>query len=137
MRVFRSVLAVVVGFVAASVVMMVVEALNGRVLYPELGRMAQGMTDREAIRNLMAGAPAGAFVVVIVGWVLGSLTGGYVTARMAPVSSDRRALVLGLLLTLAGVANNLMMPPPAWFWIASLIVLLPATLAGARLAPRR
>jgi hypothetical protein len=44
---------------------------------------------------------------------------------------------LGVLLTLAGVANNLMLPPPLWFWIASLIVLLPAAYLGARLAQAR
>jgi hypothetical protein len=44
------------------------------------------------------------------------------------------ALALGGLLTLAGVANNLMLPPPLWFWIGSLVVMLPAACAGARLA---
>jgi hypothetical protein len=34
--VIRSILAVIVGFVAASVVMMIVETANGRLLYPEL-----------------------------------------------------------------------------------------------------
>jgi hypothetical protein len=41
------------------------------------------------------------------------------------------------MLTLAGVANNLMIPPPLWFWIASLDVLMPAAYLGARLAPAR
>jgi hypothetical protein len=38
---------------------------------------------------------------------------------------------------LAGVANNLMLPPPFWFWIATFAVFLPATYVGARLVPRR
>lgn len=63
----RSVAAIVVGFIAASVVMMIVESINGHVLYPDLGAAAAGMTDREAIRALMAGAPVGAFLVVIAG----------------------------------------------------------------------
>jgi hypothetical protein len=41
------------------------------------------------------------------------------------------------LLTLAGIANNLMIPPPGWFWIPTLVAFLPAAHAGARLAPRR
>jgi len=57
--VFRSVLAVAAGFVVASAVMMAIETVNGRVLYPELRKAAEGMTDREAIRNLLAGAPVG------------------------------------------------------------------------------
>jgi hypothetical protein len=134
-RLARSVLAVIAGFVAASVVMMVVESLNGRVFYPEMGKAAEAMTDREAIRALMASAPAGAFLVVLLGWALGSFAGGYLAARIARRSPVFHALLLGGLLTLAGIANNLMLPPPAWFWIASMLVLLPSAYAGAGLAP--
>ena len=136
-KVARSVLAVIAGFVAASAVMMVIETANGRILYPELGKLAEGVTDREAIRALLASAPLGALLVVLLGWVLGSLAGGFLAAwigRNAPVA---HALVLGGLLTLAGIANNLMLPPPGWFWIPTLLVFLPAAYAGARLAPRR
>lgn len=135
--ILRSIAAVVAGFIAASIVMTIVEAINGRVLYPELGKAAEGMTDREAIRALLATAPVGAFLIVIVGWFLGGLAGGWVAARLAPKSALGHALVLGALLTLAGIANNLMIPPPLWFWIASLVVLLPATYLGARFAQSR
>ena len=134
--VFRSVLAVVAGFVAASAVMMAVESVNGRFIYPELGKLAEGMTDREVIRTLLASAPVGAFLVVLFGWAIGSLTGGIVVAWIGNERAIRDALVLGGLLTLAGVANNLMIPPPLWFWLAGLVVLLPAAYAGARLVRR-
>jgi len=132
----RSVLGVIAGFVAASVVMMIIETINGRFLHPELGKLAQGMTDREAIRSLMASAPASAFLVVIFGWALGSLCGGLVAAWIGRRAHTGHALVLGVLLTLSGVANNLMIPPPLWFWVAGLVVLIPAACAGARFAPR-
>ena len=135
--VLRSIGAVVAGFIVASIVMMIIESINGRVLYPELGEAAQGMTDREKIRALVAGAPVGALVVVIIGWVLGGIAGGWSTARLSARATLRHALILGALLTLAGVANNLMIPPPLWFWIASLVVLIPAARFGARLAPVR
>jgi len=135
--VLRSIVAVVAGFIAASIVMMIVETINGHVLYPELGNAASGMTDREAIRALMAAAPVGAFLVVIAGWILGALAGGWVTARLAPQAAAQHGLVLGALLTLAGVANNLMIPPPLWFWVVSLIVLMPAAYVGARFARAR
>lgn len=134
---FRSVASIVAGFIAASIVMTTVEMINGRVLYPELGKAAEGVTDRETIRALLAAAPLGAFVVVTVGWILGGIAGGWTTARIAPRAAVGHGLVLGALLTLAGVANHLMVPPPLWFWIASLVVLMPAAYAGARLAPKR
>ena len=130
---FRSIAAVVAGFVTASIVMMVVESINGRVLYPDLARAAAGLKDREAIRALLATAPVGAFLVVIIGWVLGGLAGGWVTAKLVAQAATKHGYVLGALLTLAGIANNLMIPPPLWFWIASLVVLMPASYLGARL----
>lgn len=136
-KIVRSILAVIAGFVAASAVMMCVETLNGRVLYPELGKAAQGMTDREAIGALMASAPAGALLVVLFGWALGSVAGGFLAAWIASDAPVRHALFLGVLLTVAGIANNLGLPPPGWFWAASLLVLLPAAYAGGTLAPTK
>lgn len=135
--ILRSTLAVIAGFVVASMLMMLVEFLNGQVLHPELGRAAAGMTDREAIRALLAAAPVTAFLVVLAGWMLGAFAGGWVAARLAPRATLRHGLVLGVILTLAGIANNLMIPPPLWFWVAGLVVFVPAAHAGASLAPRR
>jgi hypothetical protein len=136
MRVFRSVAAVVIGFVVASIVMMIVESINGRVLYPGLAKSAEGVTDRETIRAIFAGAPVGALLVVILGWTLGGLAGGWTAARIAGRSGVTHGLVLGVLLTCAGVANNLMLPPPLWFWVGSLAVLMPSAYTGAGLAAR-
>jgi hypothetical protein len=136
-KILRSIGAVIAGFVAASVVMMVVEAVNGHVLYPELGKLAQGVTDREVLRGMLASAPVGALLVVLVGWALGSLAGGFLAAWIGGDARVRLALVLGVLLTLAGIANNLMLPPPGWFWIPTLLVFLPAAYVGAQLAPQR
>jgi hypothetical protein len=136
-NVLRGIGAVIAGFVGASVVMLVVETVNGHVLYPELGTMAQGVTDREVLRGMLASAPVGALLVVLVGWALGSLVGGFLAAWIGGDARVRLALILGVLLTLAGIANNLMLPPPGWFWIPTLLIFLPAAYAGAQLAPQR
>ncbi|HVC92367.1 MAG TPA: hypothetical protein VND64_01690 [Pirellulales bacterium] len=135
--VIRSILAVIAGFVAASTVMMVVETVNGRLLYPEIGKSAEGVTDRQEIKAILASAPVGMLAVVLVGWALGSVVGGFLATLISRKPPGRQAIVLGALLTLAGVANNLMLPPPFWFWIATFAVLLPPTYVGARLVPRQ
>jgi hypothetical protein len=124
----------VIGFVVASIVMMIVEVTNGRVLYPGLAKSAEGVTDRESLRAIFAGAPIGALLVVILGWTLGGFAGGWTAARVAAHSGVTHGLVLGVLLTCAGIANNLMLPPPLWFWVASLAVLPPSAYAGAKAA---
>lgn len=135
--VYRSIFAVFAGFVGASAIMMAVECVNGQILYPELGKSAAGVTDIKKIKEIMASAPVGALVVVLFGWVLGSLGGGFLTTLISRKPTGRPATVLGCLLTLAGVANNLMLPPPIWFWLATFVVFLPATYLGSRLVPKK
>jgi hypothetical protein len=79
----------------------------------------------------------GALAVVLVGWALGGMAGGFLATLIARSAARRHALVLGVLLTIAGVANNLMIPKPIWFWVATFAVLLPAAYAGARLVGQR
>ena len=129
-RALKSVGAVVAGFVTAGVLMMIVESINGNVLYPDLAKSAEGVTDRETIRTIFASAPVGALLVVVFGWLLGGLAGGWVAGRIA--GSMRQPIVLAMLLTVAGIANNLMLPPPVWFWVATLAVVGPAALAGGK-----
>jgi hypothetical protein len=137
LSVLRSVLSIVAGFVVASIVMMLLESVNGKFLFPGLAESAQGVADRERLREILADAPVGAFLVVIVGWILAGIAGGFTAAKIAGKAKVLHSSVLGVLLTLAGVANNLMIPPPIWFWAASLVVLFPAAFFGGRLAAPR
>ena len=157
-----SALGVIAGFVVASGVMMAAETTNSHLFYPELAQQAAArdaevvrefssthpqetpagdrelaLRRREAVREMLAGAPAGALLVVGAGWIVGSLAGGFVTAKIGRRTPLRDGLILGGLLTLAGIANNLMLPPPVWFWVLTFLVLLPSSYAGARLGARR
>jgi hypothetical protein len=128
----------VAGFVVAIIVMMIVPTVDRRGFYPKHGKAAEGVMDREKIRALMANAPVGALLVT----TLGGVAGGSTSAQLASQSKTRHALVLGALLTLAGLANHLLIPPPLippplWFRIVSLVVLIPTVYFGACLAPVR
>lgn len=68
--------------------------------------------------------------------VLGSIAGGAVTTLICRGPTNRYAVALGCLLTLGGIANNLMLPPPLWFWIPTLLLFLPSTWLGVRLVRR-
>ena len=149
--VLRSIGAVVAAFVAACAIMMAVEGLNGRVFYPELGRAAQGVTDPEVIRVHDVGVAGlhrllshhsemldATAIVVVAGMegALASVVAGYLAARIAGRAPMGHGLTVGVILTLCGVANNLMLPPPLWFWIASVVVFLPTAWLGAGLVRR-
>jgi len=128
-------LAAVAGFVAANVVMFSAQLVNER-LYPELmAAVAAGDPARLAAEAAKPGT-SGALVVVLVAWLAGSAVGGFLATRLAAGGSRLPALVLGALLTLGGVFNNLAFPPPIWFWIATPLALLLPALLAASLVPR-
>jgi hypothetical protein len=128
----RAVLAIVTAFIVATAVMMLVEAANGRFIYPELGKAAEGVTDRAEVRQLMAAAPVGALFVVLAGWFVGTVAGGFAAAKIASRAPAAHALAVGAIIALFGIANNLMIPPPAWFWVAGLLAPLAAGALTAR-----
>jgi hypothetical protein len=74
---------------------------------------------------------------VLLGWAVGAFVGGWVAQRIGRGDAGRTGLVLGVLLTAAGIANNLMIPPPLWFWVAGMLVLLPGAWLGARAGASR
>ena len=144
--VFRRVLAVVVGFVVASVVMMIVESINGFVIFPELRQKMTEATDekkypdleerQKKVKEIMESAPPAALVIVLFGWALGSAVGAIVGCRLGGAPMGRVAIALAIFLTVAGIANNLMIPKPTWFWIATFVVLPAGVYLGWRLTRR-
>ena len=157
----RNILAVIAGFAVFCVVTVTIEFANAKVFNPGFAELAEtkdkavvqayedshpgenisgsselALKRREVVRELLAGAPVGALLVVLVGYVLASVAGGFVTAWIGRRTPLVHGLALGGLGTLADIANNSMLPPPLWFWVASLMVFIPAAYIGARLAPR-
>ncbi len=136
-QILRNIAAVLLGFIAASAVMMLVETINGKVFYPDLAKAAEGIKDREAMRALFASAPIGSLLVVAFGWFVGSIVGTWLCTRFSASATTRASWVLASLLILAGVANNLMMPPPMWFWVLGIATLAGGSYLGIRFASQK
>ncbi len=135
--VLRGILAVIAGFVVACAIMIVVESINGHVLYPDLAKQAQGVTSREEMKRIFAVAPVGSLLVVLFGWSLGSFTGGLIAKWIGKRPDARHAIIVGALIVLCAIANNLMLPPPAWFWALGVLLPIPIAMIGARLTPQQ
>jgi hypothetical protein len=124
----RSVVSVVVGFLAGALVVGLLEALGHRLYPPPAGI---DLNDPEALKTIIKSLPRGALIMVLVAWTAGSLTGGFVAALIALRRKTVHALIVGGLQMLAGGVTMLMIPHPSWFVITSFLVVIPASSLGA------
>jgi hypothetical protein len=125
----RTILGILAGLVLAWLVMSVAE-FGSLVLH----RPPPGLDLRnpEALALHIAAAPLSAMLVVVLGWVLGAVLGGLTAARIA---RHRRtaALVIGALVVIGVIANNMLIPHPLWMTIAGIALPIPAAWLAARL----
>ena len=129
----RKILAVLAGIVAGSVIIFLTEML-GHTVYP----LPEGIDIKnpESIKDYIETAPVGAFLMVILGWVFGSLTAGFVATIIAPDDYARYGMICGVILLAMGIANMAMIPHPAWMWVLGILVFLPFAWLGYKLGLR-
>lgn len=125
------VLAVLGGVLAGVVGVTFVEALSS-FLYP----LPPGLNtnDRAAMSAHIAGLPAGAFAMVLAAHATGSFLGGAVCAFISRRKAYDKALIIGLLLMVAGILTLLAMPHPLWFALADVMLYVPFAFLGCYLA---
>jgi hypothetical protein len=133
----RSIAAIILGGVAASFLIMVLQIANTFLLF----RFPEGVNpwDTESVTTYLKehGIPTEALLGVLVSYVVASFVGGLVAGLIAGRAPFAHAAAIGMLLTVAGVMNLMAFPHPVWFWIASLAVYVPLALCGGALAARR
>ena len=122
---------VVAGLAVAFVVMMVFEYGNS-FIYP----LPEGLDiyDPAAVQAFTASLPWTVYILVLLGWVAGSFAGGFVTTRLSREMKYRLTLIVGIVLTLLGVVNNMMIGHDMVFNIIGLPMFLIFTYLGHRYA---
>jgi hypothetical protein len=130
----RSILAVAIGLVLAFVTIVVVEMVS-HLVYPPPPDF--DWKNPDAMRELMAKAPAGALLIVALAYLLGTTVGAWFAAWFAPTAPVLHASLVGGLLFVAGIANLFMVPHPAWFWPVALATYPLGVVLGLQFARRR
>lgn len=121
-------LAIFAGMFASFVVISLLE-LAAAALFPIPQNI--DFTDKEAVRQLMSNMPTGAMLFVLLGYAMGSFTGGVVTTLVSGRKQVQGAIAIGVLLVLGQIANILQMPgQPMWMIIASFLIYIPFAYAG-------
>lgn len=127
----RGVLSLVVGVVASGMTVAVGEAMVSRWFPPPSGL---DVSTPEGAAKAIAAAPAAALWLVILGYAIGAALGGYLATRIAHAGNLLPAIAVGAILTLSGVSNLVAFSYPIWMALATMVVFLPAAIAGGRLA---
>ncbi|MEG3124511.1 hypothetical protein [Sphingomonas sp. GB1N7] len=127
-RWMRRILGIVLGAIAATVLISGMEAL-ATLLYPfpqELETL-----DPAALAVTMAAVPLPAKLMVVLGWTIGAFGGAWLALRV----SDWRwaGWIIALLVAAAGIANILALPHPLWMQIAAIAAPSIGGLAASRL----
>jgi hypothetical protein len=128
-RMIRSFLAVVIGIVVAVLVVAGVEGAGGYV-YPKPAGI--DLHDMEQVRAYVATMPLGAKGIVVAAWLLGAFLGGLATILVAR-HRTRLALVPGVAIAAATVANAVLLPHPMWMPVLGVLGAIPMAWLGARL----
>lgn len=120
---------VIAGLLTASVIMMVFEFVNS-LIYP----FPEGFdtTDLEALRTFTATLPWTAYILVLLGWALGAFKAGCITSYLAKEEAYRLSFLVGAILTLLGIWNNLLVGHNAAFNLLSLPMFIIFTYLGHR-----
>ena len=129
----RSVMAVVVGCLAAFFHIVAIQSLS-HLLYPLPEEL--DLERPETLVAYMKVIPTGACWWSC-SWLVGTFAGSWITTRLAPAPKRNHGLVIGAFFLIAAIGNMSSIPHPIWFWVVSLASLLPVSYLGAVLAAPR
>ena len=128
----RTILAVIAGLVVMWLTIFALEFVGHAMFPPPPGLNPQNQADLAAI---MAQAPTGAMVMLVVAWIAGAFTGGFTAAKISHRHKRGPAIAVALFV-MAGVCGMIFLVPdhPVWVSALGLILPIPTALLAARVA---
>lgn len=120
------------GLLAGCIVLGLIESASHAIWPPPEFFSKEVYSNPEKLAEQIALVPLPAKISVLVAWALGSLTGGFVSAKLA--GSSRPARSVGIVMLAMIILNLMTIPHPLWMSIGGILVPLPAARIGARQA---
>ena len=127
----KSLIAIVAGIVVAGITGLLVQTAGDMVLGYFIGLEPISAQGAAALGTDRA---TEALLVVVAGYFLGPLAGGYVAARLAPVHRAYHAMTVGGFQMIFGVIALALFPHPFWFSVATFLAFVPGSLVGSALS---
>ena len=127
----RHVLATVIGFIVASVVVYLFESLIGHNLFP-LPEGSDPM-NMEWIKNNMHLIPTGSKVFVVIAHFIG-IVSGMLIAGLVSKTSMVPSYIVGALMLAATAYNLIVLPKETWFLFADAVLAIIGFFIGKKIA---
>ena len=127
----KSLIAIVAGIVVAGVTGFLVQTAGDLLLGYFVGLEPISAQGAAALGKDRA---TEALLVVVAGYFLGPLAGGYVAAKLAPVNRALHAVTVGGFQMIFGVIALTLFPHPLWFSVATFLAFVPGALVGSALS---
>ncbi|MEO6223439.1 MAG: hypothetical protein ABIP90_09320 [Vicinamibacterales bacterium] len=127
----KSLIAIVAGVVVAGVTGFLVQTVGDMLLGHFIGLEPISAQGAAALGTNRA---TEALMVVVAGYFLGPLAGGYVAARLAPVHREYHAITVGVFQMVFAIIALALFPHPGWFTAATVLAFVPGSLVGAALS---
>lgn len=125
------VIALVAGFVVFGILVMLIQYLNG-MIFGAPG--PEAASDPEALKAFVSSMSAGAFIGLLISYIVGSFAAGFVMRKIAKWDSLVLPLVIGGLGTIFWIMNLAVIPHPVWVAIVGFLCFIPFTVLGHRTA---
>ena len=117
----RKIFAVVLGVIAAVVLIIAIEAL-GHSLYPLPASI--DVTDTDAMEAYVTTLPVTALLIVMAAWIVATLVGGLLACFIARETPLIYSAIIGGLVLLGTIINLMSLPHPLWFSITSVLAII-------------
>ena len=132
-RIFKNVLAVIIGWLGGSIVNMGLIELGHKV-FPIAGFH---LNDMNSLASLMPTLDPMYFIFPFLAHALGTLVGALLAGRIATTHKMKFSMAIGGLFLVGGIMINFMLPGPTWFAVVDvLIAYIPMAWIGGKLAQK-
>jgi hypothetical protein len=118
---------VIAGLLTAFIIMMLFEYVNS-LFFP----LPEGIDifNPEEVRVFTQSLPWTAYILVFLGWVIGAFKAGCVTSYLSKESTYRLSFIVGIILTIGGILNNIAIGHDLFFNIIGLPMFILFTYLG-------
>lgn len=130
----RKILAFLIGMFTFVVLVMAMQFVNGLLFGSP---SAETMKDPAAMKEFVSKLPVGAFVLLLLGYIIGSIGSAFVMRIVSQWNSMSLPAIVGVLGTAGWAATISGIPHPMWVSLLGFVCFLPFTFLGHRLAANR